>query len=96
MNMPGFNAESSLGTNEGVYRGMAGFGGNTGAIRVAPAQLGPLSGLFETTRCCQWSPMFRRFVCSSRRHPPWVHCRCIRTLTAPVIICDDPVISGNL
>ncbi len=94
MNMPGFNAESSLGANERVYRGIAGFGGNAGAIGVAPAQLGPT--IFQqTTRCCQWSPMFRRFVCTSRRHPPWVQCRCIRTLTAPVIICEDPVISSD-
>lgn len=92
MKMPGFNAESSLGANVGVYRGIAGSGGNAGAIGVSPAQLG-LHAFLQTTRCCQWSPVFRRFVCTSRRHAPWVHCRCIRTLTSPVIICEDPVIS---
>jgi hypothetical protein len=91
VNMPGFNAESSLVGSSGTYRGNAAFG-SPGGIGVLPAQFGP-GGFFQTMRCCQWSPIVGRFVCVSRRHTPWQQCRCIRTSTFPVILCDDIVVA---
>jgi len=97
MNIPGFDAELSLAPTMGIYRGKAVFG-RSGTAGVTPAQTVGFSTspFLVTTRCCQWSPIVGRFVCTSRAHPPWVECRCIRTTTFPVILCRDPVLSSNL
>jgi hypothetical protein len=96
MRMPGFNAEASLGTTTGTYWGNAVFGGSASGD-VSPAQFrGFLSRFLVTTRCCQYSPLAGKYVCTSHTHFPWQHCRCVRTMTFPVILCDDPVITTDV
>ena len=86
MNMPGFNAESSLSPTIGVYQKKAVFG-RSGKVEVLPMQ-GFLSSstlsqnlvspdaLFPIIRCCQYSQSLRRFVCVSRVQRPLERCEC--------------------
>jgi hypothetical protein len=95
MTMPNFNAEASLGRTTGTYVGRAVFGGSA-STDVSPAQAWRLGSRFlVTTRCCQYSPLVGRFVCTSRTHLPFEQCRCIRTATFPVIVCEGGVIATN-
>lgn len=84
MNLPGFTAESSLGPAMGQYGG-ATMSGSSGA-GVLPMQRGSLEIKplqFQIFRCCQPG-----FGCVSQRRWPWERCRCIRSLTGPIILCD--------
>jgi hypothetical protein len=96
MNMPGFDAESSLGPTMGVYRGKAGFGG-VGMGDVSMQQLGTASflGGFGITRtCCGYSTLLHRFVCTTRIVSPLEQCECRRDFFGhPVILCRPPVLS---
>jgi len=104
MNLPGFNAESSLGPTIGRYRGKAVFGGSN-PIDVLPMQdmLGssmlsqyrffPPPWFVVTTRCCQYSKYLGRIVCVSRVHSPIQQCQCIRSSSNPPPgVPDFPVI----
>jgi len=101
MNMPGFNAEASLGSSIGRYRATAGFGASRGAD-VLPMQTSPLGltagpgfgiDLFPPFRCCRYAPMLHRVVCVSRHVSPLEQCECQSGLFGPVIICRPPVVT---
>jgi len=96
MNMPGFDAESSLGPTTGIYRGKAVFG-RLGAGEVSLQQFGASSflGRFGVTkRCCGYSTLLHRFVCATRIVSPLEQCECQRDFFGhPVIICRPPVFS---
>ena len=89
MSLPGFLAEASLRPASTTYRSAAAGRAPTGLV--SPAQVGH-EVFLVTTRCCQYVPSFGRFVCTERRHPPFVQCTCHRLMFGPVIICQDPVI----
>jgi hypothetical protein len=98
MNMPGFNAESSLGSSIGRYRATAGFGASGAPIlpmQTSPPGLTPSLGLgidlFPPFRCCRYAPLLHRVVCVSRHVSPLEHCECYSGLFGPVIICRPPV-----
>jgi hypothetical protein len=99
MSMPGFNAESSLGSSIGRYRATAGFGAS-GAADVLSMQASSMDltaspgfgiDLFPPIRCCRYAPMLHRFVCVTRHASPLEHCECICGAFGPVIICSPPV-----
>ncbi|MGH9310083.1 MAG: hypothetical protein ACRD1U_11955 [Vicinamibacterales bacterium] len=90
MSLPQFTAEASLGPASTFYRGAAGSGGAS-AGDVVPSQFGRIT--WPLIRCCRWAPLFRRFVCTSRRRAPWENCRCIATQSGPVILCEDIVLT---
>jgi hypothetical protein len=89
MNMPGFDAESSLGRTMSAYRGKAVFGG-TGAGGVLPMQgtlsssifsqnlnLGFRGSVWPVIRCCKYSRFAGAVVCAQRVHSPLERCECI-------------------
>lgn len=96
MNMPGFNAESSLSPTMGIYRGKARFGGS-GMGEVAMQQLGISSFLGRfglTMRCCGYTRF--GFVCTTRIVSPLEQCECQRNFFGyPVIICRPPILSPD-
>lgn len=63
------------------------------------AVAGPLSSriVFGTTiRCCQYSTLLGRFVCTARVARPYENCQCVRMpppLDFPVIRCSGPIVS---
>lgn len=98
MNIPGFNADLSLGPTMGIYRGNAAFGGS-GRGEVSMQQFGASSflGRFGVTkRCCGYSTWLHRFVCTTRIVSPLEQCECQRDFFGhPVIICHPPVLSPD-
>lgn len=89
MNMPGFDAESSLGPTMGIYRGKAVFG-RLGTVEVMPMQeflasstlsqnlnFGFLGSVWPIIRCCKYSRSAGAVVCSTRVHSPLEQCKCI-------------------
>ena len=92
MSLPQFTAEASLGRARNTYRGVAAAGA-AGLGGVVPAQFGFTGGhhALPEIRCCRWAPRFGRFVCTSRRQRPGEQCRCVSSLTGPVILCEDLV-----
>ena len=98
MNMPGFDAESSLGPAFGIYRGKAVFGG-LGMGEVSLQQFGASSflGRFGVPMtCCGYSTWLHRFVCTTRIVSPLEQCACQRgAFGHPVIICRPPVFSPD-
>jgi hypothetical protein len=102
MNMPGFNAESSLGTAKGVYRGNAGFVAS-GLLKISLAQEFMVSSTFSQNlalrgnpfppiRCCAYVPHYG-LVCITRQVRPLQRCECTRDfLGFPLILCHDPVL----
>ncbi len=99
MNMPKFNAESSLGPSMATYQGKAIFS-RAGSGEVSLQQFGASSfkGRFGMTmRCCGYSTVLHRFVCTSQDVSPLEQCQCQRDFFGhPVIICRPPVISPDL
>ncbi len=95
MNIPGFNAEASLGPTMGKYQGKAVFGRFDGGS-IAHAQVVLASPLLNPNlrwpyydavfRCCQPG-----FVCDVRyyRWSPFVRCKCYRTPYGPFAICYE-------
>ena len=100
MNMPGFTAESSLGSSIGSYRATAVFGASGAAdglsMQASPMALTPSLGfgidLFPPIRCCRFAPMLHRFVCAERRASPLEHCECFSGAFGPIIICHPSVV----
>lgn len=95
MNMPGFNAESALGPTMSIYQGMVG-GSGASKDEVSMQQLGASSipGRFGATmRCCGYSTLLRRFVCTTQTVSPFEQCECLRTPFGPIILCQPPVFS---
>jgi hypothetical protein len=101
MTMPGFTAEASVGPAIGVYWTRVAFG-RAGVAEVLPMQGFPASAELTPAqlidwppplqiRCCQWSPMLGRHVCTSRVQPPGYNCECIRTEDFPFIVCKPQV-----
>jgi hypothetical protein len=93
MNMPGFDAEASLGPTRGIYRGSVDFGG-LGTGEVSMQQFGAPSfaeRFSETIRCCRYSPLLHRVVCVERTVSPAARCECRE---GPIIICHRPVFSA--
>jgi hypothetical protein len=106
MNMPGFNAESSLGTAKGVYRGNAVFGAS-GALEISLAQAFMISSTFSQNpafrgnpfppiRCCAYVPHYG-LVCTTRQVRPLQQCECTTDfLGFPLILCHDLVLDPTL
>lgn len=95
MNIPGFDAESSLGPTMGIYRGKAVFG-RFGTVAVSMQQFGTFPGGFgETMRCCGYSSLLHRFVCITRTVSPLEQCECRRNSFGPYIICRPPIASPD-
>lgn len=96
MSLPHFTAEASLGRARNIYRGVAA-AGDAGTGDVLPAQGGFAGGhpALPEIRCCRWAPRFGRFVCTSRRQRPGEQCRCVSSLTGPVILCEDLVVNQS-
>lgn len=85
MNMPGFNAESSLGASMGIYRVNAVFGGSSGIGEVSMQQFGAsLRGFSAAMKCCGWNTFLHRFLCTTRVVYPFQQCECVE---GPGIIC---------
>jgi hypothetical protein len=98
MNMPGFDAESSLGLTMGIYRGEAGFGGSgMGEVSMQQFDTSSFLGRFGVTmRCCGYSTWLHRFVCTTRIVSPLEQCECQQDFFGhPVIICRPPVLSPD-
>lgn len=98
MNVPGFNAESSLGSSMGVYQKKAAFGGS-GTSEVSMQQFGtsPLLDRFGVQmRCCGYSTLLHRFVCTTRMVSPLEHCSCQNDFFGhPLITCRPPILSRD-
>jgi hypothetical protein len=92
MRLPSFAAEASLGQTRITYRGVAAFGANA-AGPLSMQQFAGRINPWPTFRCCGWSQLLHRFICTSRSVRPWEQCRCVRTSSGPVILCDDIVIA---
>lgn len=95
MNMPGFDAESSLGPTMGLYRGKA-FFGRLGTSEISMQQFGlpPVGRFGVTIRCCGYSTWLHRLVCTTRVVSPLEQCGCERDFFGhPVIICRPPVLA---
>jgi len=96
MNVPGFNAESSLGPARGVYQGKAVFGGSgMGAVFLQQFGASSVLGRFgDTRRCCGFSTLFHRFVCINFLVHPIEQCECGQDFFGhPIISCRSPVFS---
>ncbi len=104
MNMPGYNAEASLGPTLGIYRGNAVFG-RLGTGDVLPMQeflasspfsqnlnFGHSGSILWVTRCCRYAPILGKWICASRAHSPLEQCRCLSGAFGPVIVCSPPVL----
>lgn len=86
MTLPGFTAEAATAPASQPY-GYVGADGGAGGL--VPAAVG---FRFPEIRCCGYSRLLRRFVCTTRRQAPWETCTCQRTpLGDPYIACTDNV-----
>lgn len=100
MNMPGFNAESSLDPTMGIYghiSGKVGFGGSCmSEVSMQQFDTSSFLGRFGVTmRCCGYSTLLHRFVCTTRIVSPFEQCECDQNFIGhPVIICRPPVLQG--
>lgn len=94
MNMPGFNAELSLELTAGTYGWNINIGRST-KNEVFMQQFGTPSfpGSLFTMRCCGYSTILNRFVCTTKNVSPLEQCECQRNSFGPVIICRPPVLS---
>lgn len=94
MNIPGFNAESSLGPTIGIYAGKIGFGGS-GRGEVSMQQFGGsfFDGLFGTPlRCCKADDGTRPLFCRTRIVFPTERCRCGHDFDGfPIFLCSSPL-----
>lgn len=93
MNIPGFNAEFCLGPASPIYRAKKMFGGSQGEVLMQQLSATPFLGRLDLTmRCCGYSTLLRRFVCTTRSVSPLEHCECRRDYFGhPLIICRPPV-----
>lgn len=90
MNIPGFDAETSLDPTIDRYLRNAVFGSSqTGGISPTPAFFGGSGRLGQVKKCCEWDPFWKRFMCSSKIVQPGQDCRCV----GKFILCRDPVLS---
>ncbi len=92
MNIPGFNATSSLGPTIGLFRGKAGFGGSgMGVLSMQQFRSSLFDGRFGTPlRCCSADSHF----CITRNVFPFERCKCGQDFDgAPIFICRPPVLS---
>jgi hypothetical protein len=86
MTLPGYTAEVATNSPASAYATV--FGGSMAAGVVAAA-FG-----FPVIRCCRRAPLLgNRFVCIQRQQRPWETCTCRETLTGPVFICKDNVLT---
>jgi hypothetical protein len=94
MNMPGFDAEASLGPTRGIYRGSADFGGlGTGEVSMQQFGASSFAGRFGVTiRCCRYSTFLHRYVCIERTVSPFEQCECTGGGFGPIIICHPPIL----
>jgi hypothetical protein len=103
MNMPGFDAESSLGPTIGTYRGRAVFGGlGTSEVSMSQFDISSLNPSLKTRfwrftmTCCGYSTLLHRIVCTTSDVSPFEQCECQRGYYGdPVIICRPPVFSPD-
>lgn len=96
MNMPGFGAEASLGPAAGTYRGRTIRGGSgTGDVSMQFFGASSFASRFGfTIKCCGYSTLLRRFVCTSRSVSPLENCECQQDIFGhPLIFCRPPVAS---
>jgi len=92
MNMPGFDAESSLGPTIGLFRGKAGFGGSSmGELFMQQFRSSFFGGRFGTPlTCCSADSHF----CTTRTVSPFERCKCGHGFDGePIFICSPPVLS---
>ena len=88
MTLPGYTAEVAAGSPASAYGTI--FGGGTAAGVVAAA----FGFGFPVIRCCRRAPLLgNRFVCIQRRQRPGETCTCEATLTGPVFLCKDNVLT---
>ena len=82
----------SLGVTVGSYRGRAAV--NASGERVVTMQQFGIAGRFGVTiKCCGYSRLLHRIVCTTRVVSPLERCECIQTpLGDPVIVCRPPEI----
>lgn len=89
MTLPGFTAEAATTPASQPY-GFVGAGGGAGGL--VPAAVGSRFPQFPLLRCCGYSQLLHRYVCTTRRQTPWETCRCERTpLGDPYFACSDNV-----
>jgi hypothetical protein len=94
MNMPRFNAETSLGPSMNAYRGRAPYR-TLDSMQVTPSQIWRGLDIFPLMRCCGYVPSLGR-VCISQRTFPLQNCECKRTSEGyPWILCHDPVLTSG-
>jgi hypothetical protein len=93
MNMPQFNAETSLGPSMNTYWGRAPYG-TSASMQVTPSQIWRGLDIFPLMRCCGYVPSLGRFVCTSQRTFTLQNCECRRTPDGyPWILCHDPLLT---
>jgi hypothetical protein len=89
MTLPGFTAEAATAPASQPY-GYVSPGGGAGGL--VPAAFGSRFPPFPEIRCCGYSRLLQRYVCTTRRQAPWETCQCRRTpLGDPYIACTDNV-----
>jgi hypothetical protein len=97
MSMPGFNAESSLAPTLGTFRAIAAFDGAASA-KISAQQLATSAfgrGFDQPMRCCGYSSLLGRYVCTVQWVSPLENCRCYRDgVLPPAIICSGPIVTG--
>ena len=99
MNMPGFHAEASLGPTTGTYRGRTAYSGSgKGDVSMqlfrASSFLSRFGRFGVTIRCCGFSKVLHRFVCTTQTVSPFERCTCeVDALGHPFVICSPLVLS---
>jgi len=92
MNVPGFDAQSSLGPTIGLFLGKAGFGGSgVGELSIQQFRSSFFGGRVGTPlTCCSADSHF----CKTRNVFPFERCKCGQDFDgAPIFICRRPVLS---
>jgi hypothetical protein len=92
MTLPGFTADVAPGASVAPYGSLssAGFGASAAAGVVGAAFGFP----FPLIRCCGPAPLFgNRVVCVQRRQRPGETCTCADSLTGPVVLCKNNVLT---
>ena len=97
MNIPGFNAEQSLGPTSGAFQGRADLGGQrTDAVSMQQFRFRHLGSFGTPLTCCGHGDSFHPPVCKTRIVSPLEQCRCGDDFDGgPAFICRGPVLTRD-
>lgn len=97
MNMPGFNAESSLGPTMGTYWGDPQFSASaTGEVSMQQFRSSFFGGRFGIRlTCCKADDGTRPLFCRTRTVLPFEQCRCGHDFDGfPIFLCSSTATRG--